>query len=281
MPMAIPLVASAFSISAGLSAGGMLGGLMVAGGALGGLGAITGNKKLMTLGSILGLAGGVGGALGLGETAAKEIAKNGITDAAGQAAADAARSTADNTIGSVTGTTSGGVSEAAKAAGNAASSSGGVDSGLYDKVVSGTSGGVPDVSQRFPSLSDVNAAPKPPGVLDQLNSVWNGPSGAGSGVMDKISNTANTLLDGSKGLISGASDWIKANPDAAKIGGGLVYGAMNYAGNQQLAEDNLKRQMRYSDWVRQRYSDSVRNLQIPSPLSTGTAPAGMIASSRG
>jgi len=48
------------SISAGLAAGGLMGGLMIAGGVMSGLGAITGNKTLSKLGMLTGLAGGVG-----------------------------------------------------------------------------------------------------------------------------------------------------------------------------------------------------------------------------
>ena len=48
------------SISAGLAAGGLMGGLMIAGGVISGLGAITGNKTLSSLGMLAGLAGGVG-----------------------------------------------------------------------------------------------------------------------------------------------------------------------------------------------------------------------------
>lgn len=63
---ALAVIGSASAISAGLSAGGLIGGIMMAGGVLGGLGAITGNKTLMTIGSIAGLAGGVMEMTGVG-----------------------------------------------------------------------------------------------------------------------------------------------------------------------------------------------------------------------
>ena len=51
----------AFSmIGAGITAGGILGGLMIAGGVMSGLGALTGNKTLSTLGMVAGIAGGIG-----------------------------------------------------------------------------------------------------------------------------------------------------------------------------------------------------------------------------
>lgn len=55
----------AFSaISSGMALGGLLGGLMIAGGVLGGIGALTGNKTLMGIGTIAGIAGGFVGADG-------------------------------------------------------------------------------------------------------------------------------------------------------------------------------------------------------------------------
>jgi hypothetical protein len=57
---AIAVFGAFSSISAGLAAGGLLGGLMIAGGVMSGLGAITGNKTLSGLGMLAGLAGGVG-----------------------------------------------------------------------------------------------------------------------------------------------------------------------------------------------------------------------------
>lgn len=57
---AIALVGAASMIGAGITAGGLLGGLMIAGGVMSGLGGLTGNKTLMTLGAVAGIAGGIG-----------------------------------------------------------------------------------------------------------------------------------------------------------------------------------------------------------------------------
>ena len=61
MPMAIPLLAAAGTAWAGAMAGGLIGGVMIAGGAMTAIGALTGNKNLMKWGGVLGLAGGVAG----------------------------------------------------------------------------------------------------------------------------------------------------------------------------------------------------------------------------
>jgi hypothetical protein len=59
---AIALVGAVSAISAGAAIGGILGGVIIAGGIASGLGAITGNKTLSTIGMGLSLAGGVGSA---------------------------------------------------------------------------------------------------------------------------------------------------------------------------------------------------------------------------
>lgn len=58
---AVAIAGAIGSISAGITAGGLLGGLMIAGGIASGLGALTGNETLMTIGSVASLASfGVG-----------------------------------------------------------------------------------------------------------------------------------------------------------------------------------------------------------------------------
>lgn len=63
---AIAIAGAIGSISAGITAGGLLGGLMIAGGIASGLGALTGNSTLMTIGSVASLASfGVGAFTGV------------------------------------------------------------------------------------------------------------------------------------------------------------------------------------------------------------------------
>lgn len=57
---AIALIGAYGAISGGITAGGLLGGIMIAGGVFSALGAITGNKTLSTIGMVAGLAGAVG-----------------------------------------------------------------------------------------------------------------------------------------------------------------------------------------------------------------------------
>lgn len=62
MGPAVGLIGAAGAIGAGMSMGGLVGGLMIAGGVASGIGGLTGNKFLSKLGMGLSLAGGISGA---------------------------------------------------------------------------------------------------------------------------------------------------------------------------------------------------------------------------
>ena len=85
---AVALVGAAMSIEVGLSIGlnSLVGGLMVAGGVMSGLGALTGNKTLSQLGMVAGLAGGVAGMMDIG--GAFEAAGTNFSEVAGKAFTD-------------------------------------------------------------------------------------------------------------------------------------------------------------------------------------------------
>jgi len=102
MPAAIPLIGAAFSVSAGLEIGGLIGGLMVAGGGLTAVGTLTGNKDLTNLGAVLGLAGGIGNLAGLGSSSLSASAPLSEMDSVYQGAADVGASTTANVGGTVT-----------------------------------------------------------------------------------------------------------------------------------------------------------------------------------
>ena len=92
---AVALIGAAASVSAGIAAGGLLGGMMIAGGVMTGLGTITGNKKLARIGAVLGLAGGIGTMISNASNAAGAAASAGgegvsMGTAAGNAGSNAA-----------------------------------------------------------------------------------------------------------------------------------------------------------------------------------------------
>lgn len=90
MPAAIVFAAGALSASAGIAAGGIIGGMMLAGGALSMIGAVTGNKYATRYGGYLSLAGGVA-QIGskMAESLAAETAKSAMQEGASSAATDA------------------------------------------------------------------------------------------------------------------------------------------------------------------------------------------------
>lgn len=66
---AVALIAAVGTVSAGAALGGVLGGVMIAGGVMSGIGAVTGNKKLSMLGAVVSLGAGLGSAFGLADSA--------------------------------------------------------------------------------------------------------------------------------------------------------------------------------------------------------------------
>jgi hypothetical protein len=368
----------------GLSALTLTSGLMIAGGALTGIGALTGNKKLMTLGSVLGLAGGVSSFVSKAGEAAGAAA---TAEAASQAAAEAGASTTANVGGNVVqGAGADLATTAADTAANIASEAGssalaGSQPGglIADAAPPGaltgdvgpweagpladagpgmsSPGATPPVTEsgaanyrlrpgsweqntpnngsgfqaRGQSFMDANASPvgagggmarsAPPSLMGQqafmdanASPVGAGEAVPGMGTSMPSSSPINatqydlqrgTYGDGYSGRgpesIPGQAgsaapgDWwskmkkfgqdfdkfTKENPGLTKVGGGLLQGAMTYAGNQQMASDNVKRQMAYQDWVRQKYSDSLLNLTVPSAVRTASASGGIIGGVRG
>lgn len=121
-----------------------------------------------------------------------------------------------------------------------------------------------------PAASTSYGAPQEPGALNGAGQGGYTPQAAASpkSWLDQLGSKAET-----------AAAWAKANPALTLAGAGVVGGAMKYIGGQQMAEDNMHRSKEYMDWVRQRYSDSVRNLTIPK-YQTPTN-AGLIGAARG
>lgn len=327
MPAAIPLVAAGFSVYAGVGAiaagSALVGGLMVAGGALTAVGSLTGNKKLSTLGAVLGLAGGVG-SLASEAAAGSTLANTGAETSQELLNAQAPGVSTTTNAGGVV---SQGAADTAAAVSDAAGKSGGLVSDAinstppaalaaneplgapqfsgngtqYDLQRGVYDGGSPAQSA---AASPVDAAqPQQSGLADwraAANSAPQTPVGASPGAADFGSGFENTTPSGQaanaapqapgtspdwwnklKQYGSGAAEWMQKNPNLTMVGGGLVYGAMNNYGQQQLAEDNMKRQMRYQDWVRQRYSDAAANLRVPGLVSTAPATGGIISGTRG
>lgn len=293
MPAALPLLGAGLGISAGLSAGGLIGGLMVAGGALTGIGALTGNKKLTMLGAVLGLGAGFANAFGsssasVADAAASEAAKNGVftneaaaangLDTAAQTAADTAAAAGDAAVAGSA------ADQAIAGASNVDTSpiskwgldNNPMDRGIIDSAVNGPTG----YESGGPSTG-VYGQPEAASSGVQASSKWgadNNPAdrAAGSAAPAKAASWWDKFSD----TAGGAVKWAKDNPELVKTGAGLVSGAMKSYGDEELAKNDMKRQMAYKDWVRQRYSDSVRNLQVPAVVLQPNQAPGIIAQTR-
>lgn len=295
MPMVIPVVAGAWTMYAAAGAAmTVASGLAFAGGFLTVVGGISGDKDAMKLGSMLGLAGALPGAL---------TSSAGGSSVAAEAAAETANATAGSTVTDAVGNvaTEQAVNQAADLAGS------GNDLGLFNELGGSpateglVSGAAPDLAGAATNdlglFNDAAAGATPlapeaaagsGGLIgDQTKSALfgsqgygDGMSGAATGAFDKGVGEASKFGSLSD-MFSSTENWMKQNPNLAKLGTGIIKGAADYMGDRQQLKDRMNAEKSYRDWVRQRYSDSVRNLVIPSPVSTAAGPSGIIAGQRG
>ncbi len=299
MPMVIPVVAGAWTMFAAAGATMTIAsGLAFAGGFLTVVGGISGDKDAMKLGGVLGLAGGLAGAF--------SGSAQGASTAASEAAAETASATAGNTVTDAIGNaaTEQVISQAPDLAGA------GNDLGLFnDAGIAGAAPGEGLISGAAPDLAGsatndlglfndagaassnaIGSAPTADaaGLMgDQTKSAMFGDAGYGEGMSGAATSafdkgvTESTKFGSLSDMFNSAESWMKQNPNMAKIGGGIIRGAADYMGDRQVLKDRMNAEKSYRDWVRQKYSDSVRNLVIPSPVSAGPGSSGIIAGQRG
>ena len=274
-------------ISAGIAAGGLLGGMMIAGGALTAIGAVTGDKDVSRFGSILSLAGGVGAlANGAADQAATQLAEQARDEgmkaageqAAGQVGEQAAAAGA-NSAASLAG------DQAANLAGDqvgslagAAGSTGTPTAGELSGLGADAASDLATANPLKPLLGDSAAsAPASGASTSGFGGAGADPSVASPGSLappaeaswtDKAAYYGNKVTDGIGDALSGATRWAHANPELTKVAGGLVAGAMNNYGQQdairtrlQLEEDALARR-------RQAYTNSVNGIQVKPIFNT-------------
>lgn len=297
MPQAIPLIGAAFSISSGVAAAGgmaaiaagglsaitLTSGLMIAGGALSAVGTLTGNKKLSAIGAVMGLAGGIGNALG--KTASVADAAGAAKEAAGAsstanvggqvvqgAAADALPSAAEAATKTA--------SEASKAIGDggvlrsAMEAPAGPDFGALNSDTGGLVEGARGAAAAAPDVVQAGAKATP-----NFGTLATESRGFYPDLMAQQAPQGGSWWDSVKDLGKDFAKFTKDNPELTRLAGGAIGGVGEYLGGQQLVKDRMKAEMKYSDWVRQRYSDSVRNLTVPTIRAP--APSGIIGGARG
>lgn len=285
MPPVIAVVAAGASIAGGMAAVGagssLLGGMMIAGGVASGLGAITGNKTLSKFGAVLGLAGGIGSiASGAFEGAAGQIAEQSGMDMA----ADAPSGFAGPEMVS-------GVDKAADAASGFAGPEMKYGSDMMDpvsKVADATQPqGVINSAQPATTTTPVAAdATSPMNATQAANDTATAPAPAaaatpatpavGTKPMDPAATTANTTTNtgviqqavapGQGGVwdkLKAVPGWIEKNKETAKLGAGLVGGAMASYGQQAAMKQRYALQDEFDQRNRARYSNSIIGLRMP------------------
>jgi len=310
MPAAVPLVGAAFSISSGVAAAGGLSaiaagglsaltltsGLMIAGGAMTAIGTLTGNKKLATIGSVLGLAGGIGSALGKGaETAAADVA--------GSAAAEAGASTTANVGGEIAqGAVADTATSVAESATKTASAAGDAlrGGGLIETAAQGPldalgqeAAGAAFAQPVAPAAEALTGTPMAapgapaPAVVAPSEAVRNygTPLTENRGFSPNIAAAPDTGVgwwDKMKDFGKDFAKFTKENPTLTQVGGGLIYGVAQGIGNENAVKKQAAERKKYDEWVSQRYSDSVRNLTIGAVGGRKPVPSGgIIGGARG
>lgn len=259
---AVAIIGAIGTVSAGAAMGGILGGVMMAGGVMSGLGAITGNKNLQRFGMIASLGAGIGSAMGLAGAA------NG--------AWNSAVGGADSALG-VTGNSFLATGGSMEAIGNAVG---------YNAPTAGLtapSGATPSMG---PSPSGLEAAPSSPGIgtnvtpsaanlppVGEPGLISGGQSGGGAfrpsndfgagtyGAGDVSTGALVNNAAGKGGFIDSAMAFIrnKDNAELIKTGSGLIGGAMKSYSEQSAAEDEYNRKRQDEDQRRARYNASITN----------------------
>jgi hypothetical protein len=196
---AIALVGAAGSIGAGLSVGGFVGGLMIAGGIASAIGGLTGNETLSMLGTGLSLAGGIG-------TAFVNQAGNFVNPfTTGSFLDDTVMGGAFKGVKNFFSDVTGG--SAAKSLGMAG-----------DDIVAGVSDVIPDVSASTMTKDLISSAPKT--GIDVMK----------SGALDSAG-----LVASGAGKSTGLLGAIGQNKDLLNIGVGVADGYSSYLDRQALA----------------------------------------------
>lgn len=304
MPVAIPLIAAAASISAGVAVVGaatttlslIAGGLMIAGGALSAVGAITGNADLTKWGGIIGLAGGVGGlatgAFGAGASVAADqsaaetarlaaqngtLAQSAAPTVVAPAAADAAALAADAAPAAVDAATS-------AAPGLAAPVADVPTTGLVGSNMAAPPAGADPAT--FASLDPAPAdalsragAPAPAGPSGPA-----GPGGVTPGIDQSAAETArltaqNTpnapaepgIFERIAGYGKSAASFAKDNKELVNTASGLVQGAMKSYGDQDLLKQRYAMAEEAEARQRARLNASVMGLKMPVYQAPGSA----------
>lgn len=265
---AVAIVAAVGTVSAGAAMGGVLGGIMMAGGVMTGLGAVTGNKNLQRIGMVASLGAGIGSALGLA----------GAANSAWNSAVGAAADGAGSALG-VTGNSFLATGGSMEAIGNAVGYNSGATAGL-----GATQGGTPTpdstalggpsapgaMRTNVPSGTEASTLPAAgdQGLISGSQTAGGGLNGAGSdfgrgtyAAGDVSTESLVRNAQGKGGFIDSAMGFLrnKDNAEIIKAGTSLIGGAMKSYSEQSAAEDEYNRRRQATEEARARYNASITN----------------------
>lgn len=253
MPMIIPIAAAVGSIAAGVSAvtavgaglaATIAGGAMIAGGALTAIGAVTKNQKLMKIGGVVSLAGGIGG---LATGAWSGAATSGASSAGNSVAAQEAFRASE--LGSTAATNA--AWETANAVGQNVAPV--VEAASQQSPYGLT---IPETGNGLRTTGIINP-PQAAGTVDvgNVGSVISG--GARGGVNPEA-------VSSWKQGMSGVGKWMSDNKELVNTGSGILGGAMKNASEQDALAEKWKREDEEIARRRAQISASILGLKMPT-----------------
>lgn len=217
-------------------------GAMFVGGAVQLVGYATDNKSLIKAGGIIGAVGGAAGLIGglAGAASAAEAgtaaAEAGATDIAPLAGTETVM---DGYAGAGAATAADGAATSMPAvaadAGGSVEGAGAMDGYAGAGGAANAGAGAGDAAGAASTAAPVVPAPAP------------------APLAGNASTLTPTPTPGQGGLVNNALSWMKANPEATKLGSGIISGAMQAYGQQQAVDA----QMDYYDRLRAQFNQSV------------------------
>lgn len=257
MAVAVPIIASFMSVSAGIAAGAatLTGFLSIAGGVLMGVGALTGKKDLLKIGGLISLAGAATGALSSASSSGASEASSAWGAEGSAAGSDAAQfgKYGLNQPTAALGDSADVLSTTAGASGNASAAA-----GLTDPSTSilGYARRVGD--QAAGQTATAASSQAAPGVVSKY--VADPVTAAGQSMTSTDMNSIlQTAWDKTKALGSGLGDFARNNKELLQLGGGIVQG--------MYGPDAEHLSM-------QRDAAARRNANLNSPVRLGIRPLG-------
>lgn len=264
---AIAVVAAIGTVSAGAALGGVLGGIMIAGGVMSGVGAVTGNKTLMKVGALASLGAGIGSAMGL--ATASDGAWNSMVGAAADGSGSALGVTGNSFLSK--GGSLSGIGDALGLNGGQTSIAGGAQAAPTQQaggplgqsqgpgIIRQNAVGTNELTSTIPDSTTSVLTNRPLGAAStgvtpdiSMSRAITGQSGS---LMTPVGSVANAgvPVNPDQSFIKSSLSFIKDNPEVVKAGSGLIGGAMTSYSKEREQAALLQAQ---AD-ARARYNNSI------------------------